>query len=71
MKVLRKLLAFLVVIALLGGGAVYALQPSEDIKPSEKLIIFLILSLESNSFFIIIYIIQQYSKLYKLNFKHT
>ena len=37
MKVLRKLLAFLVVIALLGGGAVYALQPSEDIKPSEKL----------------------------------
>jgi len=36
-KVLRKLLAFLVVIALLGGGAVYALQPSEDIKPSEKL----------------------------------
>ena len=37
MKVLRKLLAFLVVIALLGGGAAYALQPSEDIKPSEKL----------------------------------
>ena len=37
MKILRKLLAFLVVIALLGGGAVYALQPSEDIKPSEKL----------------------------------
>ena len=37
MKVLRKLLAFLVVIALFGGGAVYALTPSEDIKTSEKL----------------------------------
>lgn len=37
MKVLRKILALLVVLALFGGGATYALTPSESIKNSEKL----------------------------------
>ena len=37
MKVLRKILALLIVLALFGGGATYALTPSESIKNSEKL----------------------------------
>lgn len=37
MKALRKLLAFLVVIGLFGGGFAYAINPSNDIKNSEKL----------------------------------
>ena len=37
MKVLRKILALLVVLALFGGGATYALTPSESINNSEKL----------------------------------
>lgn len=38
MKVLRKILALLVVLALFGGGATYALTPSESINNSEKLV---------------------------------
>lgn len=38
MKALRKLLSLLIVLALIGGGATYALTPSEDIKKSEKLV---------------------------------
>ena len=37
MKVLRKILALLIVLALFGGGATYALTPSESINNSEKL----------------------------------
>ncbi len=37
MKVLRKLLALLIVLALFGGGITYALTPGENIKNSEKL----------------------------------
>lgn len=37
MKVLRKILALLVVLALFGGVATYALTPSESINNSEKL----------------------------------
>ncbi|MGX7111302.1 hypothetical protein [Gemella cuniculi] len=37
MKVLRKLLAFVVVLALLGGGVTYALTPNEKIKSNETL----------------------------------
>ena len=37
MKVLRKLLSLVIVLALIGGGVTYALTPSEDIKKSEKL----------------------------------
>ena len=37
MKVLRKILALLVVLALFGGGATYVLTPSESINNSEKL----------------------------------
>ena len=38
MKVLRKLLALLIVLALFGGGITYALTPGESIKNSEKLV---------------------------------
>ena len=38
MKVLRKLLSLVIVLALIGGGVTYALTPSEDIKKSEKLV---------------------------------
>ena len=37
MKVLRKLLSLVIVLALIGGGVTYALTPSVDIKKSEKL----------------------------------
>ena len=37
MKVLRKIIALLIVLALFGGGATYALTPSESINNSEKL----------------------------------
>ena len=37
MKTLRKLLSLVIVLALIGGGATYALTPSVDIKKSEKL----------------------------------
>ena len=37
MKVLRKILALLIVLALFGGGATYALTPSDNINNSEKL----------------------------------
>ena len=37
MNVLRKILALLIVLALFGGGATYALTPSESINNSEKL----------------------------------
>ena len=37
MKVLRKILALLIVLALFGGGATYALTPSKSINNSEKL----------------------------------
>jgi len=37
MKVLRKILALLIVLALFGGGTTYALTPSESINNSEKL----------------------------------
>ena len=36
MKVLRKLLSLVIVLALIGGGVTYALTPSVDIKKSEK-----------------------------------
>ena len=35
MKVLRKLLSLVIVLALIGGGVTYSLTPSEDIKKSE------------------------------------
>lgn len=38
MKVLRKILALLIVLALFGGGATYALTPSDNINNSEKLV---------------------------------
>ena len=37
MKVLRKLLSLVIVLAIIGGGVTYALTPSVDIKKSEKL----------------------------------
>ena len=37
MKVLRKLLSLVIVLALIGVGVTYALTPSVDIKKSEKL----------------------------------
>lgn len=37
MKVLRSLLSLLIVLALFGGGIIYALTPSETIKNTEKL----------------------------------
>lgn len=37
MKVLRKILALLIVLALFGGGITYALTPDNNIKNSEKL----------------------------------
>ena len=37
MKVLRKLLSLVIVLALISGGVTYALTPSVDIKKSEKL----------------------------------
>ena len=37
MKVLRKLLSLLIVLALFGGGITYALTPDNNIKNSEKL----------------------------------
>ena len=37
MRILRSLLSLLIVLALFGGGATYALTPSESINNSEKL----------------------------------
>ena len=37
MKVLRKILSLLIVLALVGGGITYALTPDNNIKNSEKL----------------------------------
>ena len=38
MKLLRKLLSLLIVLALFGGGITYALTPGESIRNSEKLV---------------------------------